>query len=57
LEGRGSKVKTISFISKEKDRIVCFVFIDNLDLADGNLITDYNNIVEVAESMQDTIDT
>ena len=57
LEGRESGVKMIFFISKKKDRMVCFVFVDDLDLADRNLITDYNNIVEVAESIQNIIDT
>jgi len=37
--------------------MVCFVFIDDSDLVDGNLITDYDDIVEVAESIQDIIDT
>ena len=37
--------------------MVYFVFVNDSDLVDGNLITDYDNITEVAKSMQSTIDT
>ena len=48
-------VKIIAFISKERDMITYFVFIDNTDLLEENLISNYISIEEIAELMQDAI--
>ena len=49
---KGFGVKIIAMISKEQDCIVGLVFMDNSDLAEGNLKVDLEDIDDIAIKMQ-----
>jgi len=50
-------VKMVTMISKEHDRMVGLVFVDDADLPEENLKVDTNTIDDIAISMQQAIDT
>ena len=49
-------VLTVSMIKKKKDCFLSFLFVDDTDLLQGNLVMDRNEIEDMAEAMKDTID-
>ena len=52
----GFDVNICSIILKENDRIVCFIFVNNTDILEGNLISNNTIINNIVESIQDAID-
>ena len=57
MQKKGFGVNFITIISKEQDRVIGLVLVDNSDIPEDNLKIDTIEIKNIAERMQELINT